>query len=371
MLFDLNMLRHEIDEGNIKAQAHPALPLMMFTTTTKPLNNRSWNEVTKRCRGLIVERNTGEIISRPLEKFFSYTETDFFKGWEDDTSIEVTELIDGILGILYPDPSQPTGYAIATPDGFTSDTAVHATARYQESHSTFKPRPGFTYLFEIVYPENRKVVNYGQDDNLYLVGVVNNSNGQVISITHGSISIPRARVYKYGSYVDFLQYFHRGNGGSPKGYVVRNLTTDEIVKFKTEDYLTLHRLVVKLNAVRVWEAFRDYRTAELVDVLPTEELKEWTIGVLDHLSLEYELIQSANEKCFFAVMASLVSLEDLYGTPEHRRVFASTLKTITPNFPVIGSRLLLNNKVIFRLYDGYPVNDVIIRMIKPSGEWRP
>ena len=42
----------------------------------------------------------------------------------------------------------------------------------------FCPKPGKTYLFEIIYPENRIVVDYGDYKGLVLIDVIDNETGK-------------------------------------------------------------------------------------------------------------------------------------------------------------------------------------------------
>jgi hypothetical protein len=37
---------------------------------------------------------------------------------------------------------------------------------------------GFTYLFEIIYPENRIVVDYNGEERLVLLGIINTETGE-------------------------------------------------------------------------------------------------------------------------------------------------------------------------------------------------
>lgn len=200
---------------DIEWEIHPVLPLTIYN-------------YTKRCktpeldciRGLIIEED-GTVVTRPFLRFYQFDDYTF----EDDTLIEVTEKVDGVLGILYPNPSQPTGFAISTRNSFTSIEAIHATQLYQRTHYGWNPRPGFSYLFEIVYPENHSVVNYGQDDCLYLVGIINTITGYSISVRHPHISIPRTPIYPW----DHITDVYKHGKDHKRGLVIRDLSNDNRV----------------------------------------------------------------------------------------------------------------------------------------------
>ena len=95
-----------------------------------------------------------------------------FHGW---LSMFTTKM-DGSLGILYWLNDRPF---IATRGSFTSEQSQHATevlySRYQ--HAFDKLDRGAHDLFEIIYPQNRIVVDYGSMDDLVLLTVIDNETG--------------------------------------------------------------------------------------------------------------------------------------------------------------------------------------------------
>ena len=172
-----------------------------------------------------------ETVARP----FVVWSSENAKPFEEDTPIEVSDKIDGRLGILYPDSSQPTGFAVATQNSFTDDSARFATEAYQKVGKNWNPRPGFTYLFEIVSPLTKGYVNYGGDENIYLIGIVGTDTGHIVSVRHPHVSIPRTYLYSFGTFGEFQSKWKPAPG--TEGVVVRNLNTGVLVKFQTEGYL--------------------------------------------------------------------------------------------------------------------------------------
>ena len=51
---------------------HPTFPLYIYAYGREAVHEQVWDYVTMRCRGIIVHKDTGEIIARPFEKFFNY-----------------------------------------------------------------------------------------------------------------------------------------------------------------------------------------------------------------------------------------------------------------------------------------------------------
>ena len=162
-----------VAEGYISARRHPTEPLTIYNYTAKCQYAPLWTPETRHCRGLIVH-DDGRIVARPFPKFFNFeehsrSEIAFSKPFT------VAEKIDGSLGVLYPDGD---GWAIASRGSFTSPQAQHGTAILRERHSDFRPFDGLTYLFEIIYPENRIVVDYGKRRELVLLAVIETATGR-------------------------------------------------------------------------------------------------------------------------------------------------------------------------------------------------
>lgn len=285
-------LRHDLDQGFIRVQTHPTLPLRIYNYTEKAQFSKHWNKATLTCRGLIVD-NDGRVVARPFPKFFNWDEQPpkgrRFKMDLDEPAV-VTDKMDGSLGILYRKPlvaqeqssgNRPTEisgeYAIATRGSFTSDQAIHATKIWEAKYAwgfEYRMNPGLTYLFEIVYPENRIVVDYKGLDDLVLIGAVDTEGGFI----YGPEMLPgwpgpRAQVFLYETLREAVQAKPRAG---KEGFVVRSLSDNLMVKIKQEDYVRLHRIVTGLNEKEVWRRLREGE--ELLADIP-DELHDWVVGV--------------------------------------------------------------------------------------------
>lgn len=247
-LLDEALLGEMLEGGYVRTQFHPALPLQIFNYTEKAQYERVWNEVTRTCRGLIVHAETGEIVARPFRKFFNHGEP-ATEGLGLAGPVTVTDKLDGSLGILYPKPGM--GFAIATRGSFTSDQAMHATWVYRARYApTFYPPPGRTLLFEILYPENRIVVDYGALDDLVLLAVVDTETGR--TLPYGDYGWPGPVVDRmpFESLAEALAAEPRPGA---EGLVVHFINSDERLKIKQDDYVMLHRIVTGFTARRLWE----------------------------------------------------------------------------------------------------------------------
>jgi RNA ligase len=274
-LFDPAALAAAITDGYVRRQDHPGAGLAILNYTEKAAYEGAWTRVTLACRGLIYSTVTGEVIARPFRKFFNYGQAGVV-AMPLDAPVSVTDKADGSLGILYPLPSG--GYAIATRGSFASDQAVHATQVWADRYAhRFTPEPGVTYLFEIVYPANRIVLDYGDLDDLVLLAAVDNATGfDVVSVVDWPG--PRITEFPYATLAEALAAPPRPNA---EGLVVRFHHTDDRLKLKQDDYVALHRIVTGLTARTVWEhLLTGAPLADLIAPLP-DEFHGWVQAVAD------------------------------------------------------------------------------------------
>lgn len=279
-LVDVDEMTWLNDNGYLNETSHPTEQLSILNYSKRAVPGAEcWKvESLHYCRGLIYNTATGEIVARPFKKFWNHGEP----GAAEiplDTKVQVLDKVDGSLGIMY--PSARHGYAIATRGSFTSDQAAWATAILRERYWHFVPDPAWTLLFEIVHPQNRIVLDYGDMNDLVLLGGVGLS-GPIDGSVLGPDSFPewngpRAEVLFKGSFAEALKLPR--DRQNAEGYVIRRLQNDDMVKLKQQDYVELHRIVFGLSEKMVWKHLRDHgNVTALYDGTP-EEFWPWIDSV--------------------------------------------------------------------------------------------
>lgn len=243
-----------VAHGYVDVFYHPNGELRGFNYSKAAQHEGHWDETTIAARGLIVNSND-EVVARPFSKFFNYGELSDDDMGELRGPVCVSDKLDGSLGIGYVDP-QTGELNIATRGSFTSDQAQHATELYQQYYAgTWTPESNRTYMWEIIYPENRIVLDYGDTDDLMLVGKVNNTTGKSYPLSDVTEWNGRkADVLEHHSLSDAVNAPPRENA---EGVVVHFPETDARVKLKQDDYVRLHRVATNLTTKQIWRAERD------------------------------------------------------------------------------------------------------------------
>lgn len=344
-LLDLQALEQAIDNGYVRRNNHPDLPLTILNYTERCQYERAWTFVTTTCRGLIHDSD-GTIVARSWSKFFNYAEHPPGT-FAPDAPVTVTDKLDGSLGILFPTPD---GHAIATRGSFTSEQARHATQVWNEryAHRVNDLDPGITWLFEIIYPGNRIVCDYGPMDDLALLGGVEIATGRTIPAWSLVYPGPKVEAFKHATLADALAAPPRPGA---EGIVVR-FDDHTMIKIKQDDYLRLHRIVTGLNARTVWEAIGAGQSiSEICEPLP-DEFHGWVRNVADRLWGELGRIECAARAEHEAILNQL-------STPVDRKDYAAL---------AVQSE---HRAWLFMLLDGKDPAPKIWRTLKLSGEERP
>jgi len=227
--------------GHLFTQKHPKLPLSIWNYTPEVQYGQLWDEITLQCRGLVTD-DKGNVVARPFKKFFNMEENKH----TSTSEFEVFEKMDGSLGIMFLYNGE---LVCATRGSFNSDQSKWMSKFAKENNYQNIIAEGFTYLFEIIYPENRIVVDYGDQKRLVLLGIINTKTGE--EVPYNELFEGFDVVKKYDGIKDYstLKSLIDNNA---EGFVVRFSNGDRM-KIKGEEYLRLHKIMTNISTTGVWE----------------------------------------------------------------------------------------------------------------------
>ncbi len=251
---------------------HDTLPLIIWNYSHSCQYDKAWDEFTKITRGLITDLE-GNVVERTFPKFFNIGET-------SESALEnlpaelpqITEKMDGSLGILYFTHHMPT---IATRGSFNSDQAAFATKWIRSKYMRSDFIEGYTYLFEIIYPENRIVINYKDDKKLVLLAVIDVETGEELDLKKeaGRLKIEYPKIFK-GELAE-AQAKMSSLSGDEEGFVARYKNGLRI-KMKGEEYSRLHRLITGFSTKSIWECLKNDQNLDSILKDVPDEFYTWT-----------------------------------------------------------------------------------------------
>lgn len=266
-----------VRDGWISAQRHPHLPLTIYNYTPKAQFERHWTPETLTARGLILD-DDDVIVGRGFPKFFNLGEHD---GPLPNEPHLVYEKIDGSLLLV---TTYRGELVTATRGSFTSPQALVGRELFQQHHRPVRLVDGYTILFEVIYPENRIVVDYGDRRELVFLGTIENASGR--TLPDRLVSFCRAEAVT----VDFRNPPQIPNA---EGYVVHFVGPSDLrIKVKFDEYVRLHRILTGVNARKIWEI---RSTGGSMDELLTrvpDEFYEWVKRTNDDLTAQFDRIRT-------------------------------------------------------------------------------
>jgi RNA ligase len=330
MEIDKQLLQQMIDERFVSVQKHPDADLFIYNYTAKAQYDRMWNDITLQCRGLILDKEIN-IIARPFRKFFNLEELPADE--MPNEPFEVYEKLDGSLGILYWLNNEPF---IATRGSFISQQALRGgkILRRKYAHTFHQLDKGVTYLFEIIYPENRIVIDYGAEDDLILLAAIDNVTGNDLPVP--DIGFPIVKKYSGIADIDALKQLDEANR---EGFVVK-FKNGLRAKLKFKEYLRIHRIVTGVSNITIWEHLAEGRPFdELLEKVP-DEFYDWVKKTIDELTNRYNAILAESKNAFKQL-----------DTRKETALYFQTQK-----YP----------SVLFAMLDDKPFDKIIWKMIRPQ-----
>lgn len=331
---DVAAFREQEEQGFITCRSHPTHDLLIWNYTPKTQYEHVWNDITVQARGLIT-RSDGTVVARSFPKFFNIEEA------QDAIPLEpfmVTEKVDGSLGILHFIDDKPR---IATRGSFTSEQAIKANEILQKKYSDFTFDPAWTYLFEILFPQNRIVVDYGATEDLVLLTAIHTETGNELDIHVLDWPFPVVKHYNGIKDINELKKLEEPN---KEGFVIR-FESGLRLKAKFSEYVRLHRILTQCTARTIWELLRDNQSFDdLLEKVP-DEFYKWVQNTRDTLQTQFDNIEISMAKVFMQV-------KDL---PTRKEQATIVCKHAYP-------------AVIFSMLDGKSYADIIWKQLKPQAE---
>lgn len=288
----------EIEMGYIKADYHPEDDNIVILNYTKLTTfEKRWNKYTMSARGLILDltdvMNNGNIyvLAKAFDKFPNYGLNEI-NGYEDDIDFSETpvviEKMDGSLGISYFFNNE---IRFATRGSFNSKQALKATEIWRKKYAKYEDLEIYstapvTYLVEIIYPENRVVVDYKGKEDLVMIGTILLFSDNIKDADYDHVKWEAERLKmpiatQYYLTIDKLLEIKRTLSANEEGFIIR-YSNGKRLKIKGDEYLNVHGVLYGLSDKAKVGAWAENRMQEYIMILPEEfrkELEELTVNL--------------------------------------------------------------------------------------------
>jgi RNA ligase len=341
---DWKILNAYIGNKLIVANKHPEYDIWILNYSKECQFLAAWDVYTLSCRGMVVDAD-GNILARPFMKFKNYEE---YQASEIDWSIpfETFEKMDGSLIILF---YYNYKWIVASRGSFASEQAIEGERMLNlNSYACGRLSSKNTYLFEIIFPENRIVVNYGDRKELVMLGVIQTSTG--VEMPYDDM---RLSYFKYFTIVNKLelkslnelrQLIDRGEDNK-EGVVIR-FSNGFRMKMKFAEYCRLHAIVTNVSNLTVWRHLMAGRSFdELIDRVP-DEFFNWLKKTKLILQLHFNEIERQSLKEFV-------------------RIYHVERKSNRKDFALEALKNKKINGILFNMYTGRSYDEYIWKMVRP------
>ena len=396
MKYDLNILNDYIEKGLVIKQVHPTLPLSIYNYSRTCQYGGLWDDITLNCRGLVLD-NKGNVIAKPFPKFFNYEEHTAEE--IPNEYFDVYEKMDGSLGICFyyereltyieryklwfngnyetgmeyceeivpnfddpyyhPTPKTKGEWYIATRGSFVSEQAVKGRELLGK-YNFEKLHTDYTYLFEIIYKENRIVCDYDFED-VVLLGVINTKTGIEVNI-HSDTEDVRIQniikniglnvVMRYNTFGEGFDELKREISNSKEGYVIR-FRNGMRMKIKGDEYVRLHRILTNFSTTDIWELLRSGSDMnEFLDRVP-DEFDKWVKATIRDLKYAH-----------FQICERAGKLHDGFRYGKYGDVNPEPTKKEFAEF--VMKQYVPLRSVMFAMWDKKPYDDIVWKLIKPK-----
>lgn len=256
--------------------------LVLYNYTDKCIYEKAWDEYTLAARGIIFEKETGRLIAKPFPKFFNLGEMPETQLLNlPNVPYSVAEKVDGSLGIIY---FYDGKWNVATRGSFNSVQAQKGLEIFHKNYNNTIRDIHTTYLVEIVYPENKIVVNYGDVEKLVFLGAYDTRSQEEVSISDS----PAAKRYNL-TILEMIE-LQKTMPKDQEGFVVR-FDNGLRVKIKGHEYLRIHKIISELSPLSLYEVMKAGRVEDTYLMqIPEEYRSEW-MPIVAALEAKYRRVQ--------------------------------------------------------------------------------
>ena len=154
------------------------------------------------------------------------------------------------------------------------------TKKYPKFLSELKD--GFTYIFELIHPENRIVIDYGDEEALYMLSIREIKTKEMLSIDEihsvaDYFGFPYPEVFSFNKLDDIIYLAHNMKGANKEGWVLRIGAADGneyMLKIKLDEYFEMHSAFDRIKLSFVYRHLIDNDLDDFIAIANDEQRKK-------------------------------------------------------------------------------------------------
>lgn len=335
-------LEQNCQEGWINKQVQGDLSLYNYSHACQ--FGKYWNEFTLRARGLVLNTREEKVQAWVMPKFFNYEE---LEGNIPVTPFHVYEKYDGSMGVVF----HHNGiWKVSTRGSFSSDQAIWAELFLSKLDQSWM-NTEYTYIVEIIFHENRIVVDYDWEGLVVLTAF--DSSGQEVPFHElESIKFPSgvrpARRYDFSSLDELLRTRDLLDSNS-EGFVVKH-ECGYRWKLKGEEYCQLHKMISNVTPKWIYETLSSGQNIDAYLKALPDEFYDDAIKIVN--SLQETFLEIRDD--VYRYYEEISNLNSVKKDSNPRKEFALKIKEVCPQYLA----------PLFAIWDGKDPDGIIWKHVR-------
>lgn len=239
-------LHQHIKDGYVRVQKHPTKDLYIYNYTQKTQSERKWDDITRKCRGLVLN-SKGKVIIECPEKFFNQGEPEAAE--VNLNNCIISEKLDGYYISIKIDYEYG---AIITSRGSFDNKYVRAVHNFLTNNVVKQLPIGYTFFCELLqdFPGDESIIVMKHPTPKLVCWAIKDTQHSELLALQGTWPLDCAQRFTTDEMRKYLD-------GEVEGVVIQDMQSLERVKVKTDWFIKMHRMISGCTKKRVWEILKD------------------------------------------------------------------------------------------------------------------
>lgn len=261
--------------------------------------NTGWHKYAMESRGKIIDRNTLKVVSYPFDKFFNLNEhattheNYVINQIASAQKVSLTNKLDGSTIIVSNNNGEPL---ITTNGAFDNDQTKWARQIFKHKYANFINNVpiGYTFVFELIHPENRIILDYGDTCDVFLIAVRENalldkglvSYDTLVKIAE-KFNLNVVEQETFTNLKDLCKKAREMTNANKEGWVIRTENgqfVNYMFKLKLEEYFVLHRAKAHVSIKNVYNLYAMGQLNEFIKTVD-DATKQDVVDILEDINI--------------------------------------------------------------------------------------